>query len=57
MFTKQHYKLLAETIGKSQNLAEFTEKLIKIFQNDNEAFDTLKFREYLAKVVAQSKSP
>jgi len=43
MFTHQHYELLAELIGKSNSLTEFTVKLVAELKTDNPRFDSERF--------------
>jgi hypothetical protein len=43
MFTKQHYKILAELIGKAEDLEDFQQQLIRVLQCDNERFNINRF--------------
>jgi len=43
MLSKKYYKILAELIGKSEDLEDFENKLINFLAQDNPRFDKLRF--------------
>jgi len=48
MFSKRHYILIAKLIKDSENLEQFTEKIIKVFSARGE-FSETRFREAIKK--------
>jgi hypothetical protein len=43
MFTKKHYKILAELIGKAEDLEDLQKQLIRVLQVDNVKFNINRF--------------
>jgi len=55
MFTRQHYKAIAEIIALSNDKRQILERLILYLKNDNPRFDAYKFREYINKLEYQNR--
>jgi hypothetical protein len=48
-FTQKHFRILAELIGKAQDLDEFYRGLVKTLQTDNPKFDVERFYKAVQK--------
>ena len=55
MFSKQHYKILAEFIGKAKDLEDFTDRLTNFLSNDNPNFDIVRFNNAIEKARQEVK--